>query len=141
MKGATAPLLVQAVREMQQHYSRYQFGRHLARFKTILQRSTMVSEEDKQHIEEELRMEYDSLIDENPEFQQRFARKRAEGELQGLQEMVLEAVKDEYPPLVELAQEKVERIHKPDSLRQLVKLIYKAPDENTARWLLNNFAA
>jgi flagellar biosynthesis/type III secretory pathway protein FliH len=141
MKGATAPLLLQAVREMQQYYSRYQFGRHLARFKTILQRSTMVSEEDKQHIEEELHMEYDSLIDENPEFQQRFARKQAEGKLQGLQEMVLEAVKDEYPPLVELAQEKVVRIRKPESLRQLVKLIYKAPDENTARWLLNNFAA
>src|SRR5947209_3938384 len=145
MKGATAPLLLQAVREMQQYYSRYQFGRHLARFKTILQRSTMISEEDKQHIEEELRMEYDSLIDENPEFQQRFARKRAEGEVQGelrgLQKMVLEAVQEEYPPLIELAQEKVVRIRKPDSLRQLVKLIYKAPDENTARWLLNNFAA
>lgn len=145
MKGATAPLLVQAVREMQQHYSRYHFGRHLARFQRILQRSTMVSEEDKQKVEEELHMEYDSLIDENPEIQKRVAKGKAEGEirgeLRGLQEMVLEAVKDEYPPLVELAQEKVVRIRKPDSLRQLVKLIYKAPDENTARWLLNNFAA
>ncbi len=141
MKGATAPLLVQAVREMQQHYSRYQFGRHLARFKTILQRSTMVSEEDKQHIEEELRMEYDSLIDENPEVKQRVAKGKAEGELQGLQKMVIEAIEGEYPPLVELAQEKVVHIRKPASLRQLVKLIYKAPDENIARWLLNNFAA
>jgi hypothetical protein len=55
--------------------------------------------------------------------------------------MVLEAVEDEYPLLVELAQQKVGLIRKPDALRQLVKLIYKAPDENTARWLLNNFAA
>ena len=101
--------------------------------------------EDKQKVEEELRMEYDSLIDENPEIQKRVAKGKAEGEirgeLRGLQKMVLEAVKDEYPPLVELAQEKVVAIRKPDSLRQLVKLIYKAPDENTARWLLNNFAA
>ena len=141
MKGAIAPLLMQAVREMQQHYTRYQFGRHLARFQRILQRSTMVSEEDRQKVEEELRMEYDSLIDENPEIKQRVAKGKVEGELRGLQEMVLEAVKDEYPPLVELAQEKVVRIRKPDSLRQLVKLIYKAPDENTARWLLTNFAA
>lgn len=71
MKGATAPVLLWAVREMRQHYSRYQFGRHLARFQGILQHSTMISEEDKQHIEEELRMEYDSLIDENPEVKQR----------------------------------------------------------------------
>src|SRR5436853_6041123 len=125
--------------------SRYQFGRHLARFQRILQRSTMVSEEDKQKVEEELRMEYDSLIDENPEIQKRVAKGKAEGKtegkLQGLQEMVLEAVKDEYPPLIELAQEKVVHIRQPDSLRRLVKLIYKAPDENTARWLLTNFAA
>jgi flagellar biosynthesis/type III secretory pathway protein FliH len=105
----------------------------------------MVSEEDKQKVEEELRMEYDSLIDENPEIQKRVAKGKAEGKtegkLQGLQEMVLEAVKDEYPPLIELAQEKVVHIRQPDSLRRLVKLIYKAPDENTARWLLTNFAA
>jgi hypothetical protein len=145
MKNATASLLMQAVHEMEQRYTRYQFGRHLARFKTILQRSTTVSEEDKQQVEEELRMEYDSLIDENPEFQERFAQKRVEGELQGelrgLQKMVLEAVEDEYPPLIELAQQKVILIQKPDALRQLVKLIYRSPDENTARWLLNNFAA
>jgi hypothetical protein len=145
MKNATASLLMQAVHEMERRYTRYQFGRHLARFKTILQRSTTVSEEDKQQVEEELRMEYDSLIDENPEFQERFAQKRVEGELQGelrgLQKMVLEAVEDEYPPLIELAQQKVILIQKPDALRQLVKLIYRSPDENTARWLLNNFAA
>jgi flagellar biosynthesis/type III secretory pathway protein FliH len=100
-----------------------------------------VSEEDKQKVEEELRMEYDSLIDESPDVQERVAKGRAEGELQGLQKMVLEAVKDEYPPLIELAQQKVVLIQKPDALRQLVKLIYRSPGENTARWLLNNFAA
>src|SRR5947207_13013113 len=114
MKAATAPLLVQAVREMRQHYSRYQFGHHVARFQRILQRSTMVSEEDKQKVEEELRMEYDSLIDENPEIKQRVAKGKTEGELQGLQKMVLEAVEGEYPPLVELAQAKVVHIRKAD---------------------------
>jgi hypothetical protein len=86
-------------------------------------------------------MGYDSLIDESPQIKGRFAKGQAEGELRGLQKMVLEAVEGEYPPLIKLAQEKVMHIRKPDSLRLLVKLIYKAPDENTARWLLTNYVA
>ena len=134
MKGATTPLLMQAVHEMEQKYSRYQFGRHLVRFMGILQRSTAVSEQDKQQVMEELHMQYDSLIDDNPDVQERVRK----GSIQTLQETVMNALKDEYPDLAELAQERIVRVQNSKSLRELIKLIYKAPDEETVRWLLES---
>ena len=102
----------------------------------------MVSAQDKQIVEDYmLNNKYDSLIDEDPEVQERVARGKAEGEIRGLQQMTLEAVKNRYPSLVELAEERVAVIRKPDSLRQLVILIFNAPDENVARWLLNTCRA
>lgn len=80
---------------------------------------------------------YDSLLDEDPEVKERIAR----GKVEALQEMAMEVVNDQYPTLAELAQERVLLIKQPEMLRQLVKQIYKAPDEATARWVLNTFAA
>jgi hypothetical protein len=104
-------------------------------------------------VQEELKMEYDSLIDENPDVQARVAQGEQRGELRGerrgerrgelraSQIMVLDAVHDTYPSLVELAEEKAPLIDSPEELRKLVRLIYKAPNEEAARWLLDNFAA
>jgi hypothetical protein len=86
-------------------------------------------------------MEYDSLIDEDPEMKERVVKSKVEGEVQGLQKMVLKAVEDQYPTLEELAKKRIEVIRKPESLMQLVQLIYKAPNEDTAHWLLDTFAA
>lgn len=141
MKNANASLLLQAIHEMEQRYSRIDFAKHLTRFMYILRRSTTVSEKDKQRVEEELKMEYDSMIDDNPIVQERLAKSRAEGELQGLQLVMLDAVQDEFPSLVELAEEKASQIDKPEELRKLIRLIYKAPSEESLRWLLTNYAA
>ena len=84
-----------------------------------------------------MELKYDSLLDEDPEIQERETR----GEIRGLQRMAIEAVKNRYPSLVELAEERVALITQPDALRQLVILIFNTPDENTARWLLNTFVA
>ncbi|HEV7234883.1 MAG TPA: hypothetical protein VGN15_01800 [Ktedonobacteraceae bacterium] len=81
-------------------------------------------------------MQYDSLIDDNPDVQKRISKGEQRGKVQGLQEMALIAVKGDYPDLAELAQERIERIQKLESLRELIRLIYKAPDEKTVRWLL-----
>jgi len=102
----------------------------------------MVSAQDKQIVEDYmLNNKYDSLIDEDPEIQERVARGKMEGAVDELQQMVVEAVKDQYPALLELAQERVVSIRKLDLLRQLVKLIYKAPDETNARLALDMFSA
>src|SRR5712691_10382024 len=106
----------------------------------------LVSAQDKQPVEDYMDTpKYDSLIDEDPEIQQRVAAAEArgkaegkiEGEIRGLQWLIMEGVKDRFPALLELAQERVPLIRKPDLLYLLAKLIYKAPDETTARLALD----
>jgi len=137
MKNAVASLLIQALEEIKQHYTQPEFVRHASRFKTILKRSNTVSMQDKRIVEDYMDYHYDSLLDEDPEVKERVAR----GKVEALQEMAMEVVNDQYPTLAELAQERVLLIKQPEMLRQLVKQIYKAPDEATARWVLNTFAA
>ena len=139
MKGAKAPLLIQAIREMKERYTQSQLTRHLARFRIILRRSGMLSEEDKQRVEGYMQV-YDSLIDQDPYFQQKLQQKAEEVEIQTSQQMVLDAVEDRYLSLLGLAREKIVLIRRPDVLRLLVKQIYKAPDEKTARWLLETLS-
>ena len=140
MKGASVGLLKEAIDGMKQRYTQEQLARHLARFRTILDRSTMLSEADKQLVEDYMEV-YDSLLDNDPYIQQRIANKATEREIGTLQQVVLEAVEEQYPALVDQAREKVVQVKKPDILRLLVKQIYKAPDEQTARWLLETLAA
>jgi hypothetical protein len=84
---------------------------------------------------------YDSLLDSDPYFQQKLARLATEREIEALQQVALEAVEEQFPALIEQARERVVQVKQPDLLRLLVKQIYKAPDEKTARWLLETLAA
>lgn len=85
-------------------------------------------------------MQYDSLIDDNPDVQRRVSRGVQKGEQRGrmqeLQEMALLMVKEGYPNLTEFAEERIAHVQKLESLRELIKFIYKAPNEETVRWLL-----
>ena len=77
---------------------------------------------------------YDSLVDE--EAQEWIAR----GKIEMAQKMIIDFVEARFPALTDLAQERVTLIRNTDALSQLVKLVATAPDEATARWLLNTFA-
>lgn len=136
MKGANAPMLLQAVEEMEQEYKGLHLARHLVRFRTILRRSKTLSEQDKQIVEERLHM-YDSLLDEDPEIQELVAK----AELRGQQKAVIDIIEMRFPALTEEAQEKVARLNKADQLSQLMKQMVMAPDEAKARWALKTFAA
>ena len=57
-----------------------------------------------------------------------------------LQELAVEAVQDRFPLLAEYARKQVLFVKQPEELRRLVRQIYKAPDEATARWLLGTFS-
>ena len=63
------------------------------------------------------------------------------GETRGLQTALVTVVENRFPPLAKLAHEKVKRINKPDALTMLLKGITVAPDEATARLLLELLAA
>jgi hypothetical protein len=101
-----------------------------------LRRSKTLSEQDKQIVEERLH-KYDSLLDEDPEIQERVAK----AELRGQQKTVIDIIEMRFPALIEEAQEKVARLNKADQLSQLMKQMVLAPDEAKARWALKTFAA
>ena len=136
MKGANAPLLLQAIKDMEQRFARPQFIRHLRRFRRILRRSNMVSAQDKQTVEAHMDIHYDSLVDEDPEVQERVAR----GKIEMAQKMIVGLVEARFPALTELAQERITLIRDTDTLSRLAKQVATVPDEATARWLLNTFA-
>ncbi len=81
--------------------------------------------------------EYDSLLDEDPEVQERVIR----GEIQIAQELVTGVVEARFPTLAKLAKERVTSIRSTALLKQLVKQAATAPDEKTLHWLLDTYAA
>jgi CRISPR/Cas system-associated protein Cas5 (RAMP superfamily) len=114
MKNATVPLLKQALREMRQYYTDdKRFGDHLARFQTIMWRSKVMNEPEKREIQEELKMVYqiDRFIDGNPYIENRIEKAvaeraekiAAERVAQGMQRLILDAIKDRFPALADQA--------------------------------------
>ena len=144
MKGANAPLLLQAIEEMKHRYKETQLGPHLLRFRTILRRSKTISMQDKQEVEDHLH-QFDSLLDTDPYIQEQKALERSlgrneglyEGRVQELQQMLIEVVEERFPSLVGLARQRAKQTVRPEVLRQLVKQLFAAPDEATARKHLN----
>jgi hypothetical protein len=132
MKGITAPMLVQAIAEMEQAYTGDHLRRHLRRFRTILRRSGTLSAQDKQIVENRMRS-YDSLLESDPEFQQRMAEAK--------QESAIIVVEARFPNLVEFARRRIVRLNKIDELNTVTRLIASAPDEKAAQWVLDKIAA
>jgi len=102
----------------------------------IILRSTTLSARDKQIVEDRLSM-YDSLLDQDPEIQEHFAR----GVIQGQQKGIIAVIEVLFPSLVELAQQQVAHLNKSYELSRLMKQIALAPDEATVRWLLSTLTA
>ena len=84
---------------------------------------------------------YDSLLDSDPYIQQWVAKQATEHEIKALQRVVLDAVAGQFPALIGQARESIVQVEEPDALRLLVKQIYKAADEQMARWILETLAA
>ena len=64
-----------------------------------------------------------------------------EGVAIGLQKAFVTVVQGRFPPLAELAQQRVLQVTQPAELDLLLKQIATIPDEKTARWLLDTIAA
>jgi hypothetical protein len=79
---------------------------------------------------------YDSLLDEDPDIQERVAR----GKIQGQQNAVIELVEIRFPALIERAKQQIVGLNRPEDLSRLMRLIATAPDEAVARWILDTFA-
>ncbi len=156
MKGARANLLKQALREMNQHYTRQQLGHRLIRFQLIMRRARTMSEQEKQEVEEELRMQYsyDYFIDENPLVQERIeqaearaiargeaigeARGEARGRIEEKQNAILSLLSLRFPSLEDQAQSIIRNIQDLQHLDELFKQMLLAGDEHEVRLLLKS---
>ena len=133
-------LSLQAIEEMKQRYIVPELGHHLVRFRTILRRSKTVSTQDKQAVEDRLDY-YDSLLDQDPYLQQHKALERILGRTEGIQafqDTIIEIVKNRFPTLIELAQQRVVQVKQLDDLKHLVVQLSIAADQTAARRLLTS---
>ena len=80
---------------------------------------------------------HDSLLEQDPFVHEQ----RDFGKIEGQQKAILIVVETRFPALVEMAQERIVRLNKPDELNLLIKQIILALDEDKARWLLSTLAA
>lgn len=83
---------------------------------------------------------FNKLLDEDPYVQQKEAEGEAKGEVKGLQRAVVKIVSRRFPALTELAQHRIAQFNTPDRLDFLVEKMLTAPDESSARWLLDSLA-
>lgn len=86
---------------------------------------------------------YDSLLDQDPYFQEQKALERAFGitlgrseAIQAFQNTVVEIVKNRFPTLLDLAQQKVVQIQEINALQRLVVQLSTARNQTTARRIL-----
>ncbi len=150
MEGASAPLLHKAIDEMVEYYqgNDTKLAQEFRWMGIVIRRVKTMPREDKREIQERLNM-WDDLMEKDPKMRkirkESEAKGRAkgitEGEVKALRKAVAVTVKLRFPHLVELAQQRVARISKPDKLNLLLDQIAIAPDEDAARSLLDLVAA
>jgi hypothetical protein len=138
MKGATYALLAQGLQAMKAFYAsdESRLCMHWLWFGTLLDRTTTVSQQDKERTRMKMN-ESESLLDSNP-----FVRDRvAKGEAKGLQEALIITVESRFPALLELAQEQAKRTRQPEVLKVVLRGINSASNEEVARAFLDSLAA
>ena len=84
---------------------------------------------------------YDSLLEMDPYLQQQKALERALGlnaGIQAFQNAIIEIVKNRFPALTELAQQRVVQIQELEDLQQLVIQLSTVRNQTMARRILKN---
>ena len=84
---------------------------------------------------------FEQLWEEDPRVRDIISRSEARGELKGRVEMVSSLIKKRFPDIVEEAQQKVQRIQKPEKLGTLAEWTMSAPDEKAFLWALDALIA
>ena len=158
MEDANYEVLAQALEEMKEYYEGRpkELSTHLLWFDTLLWRTDTVSSEDQWRTKKKME-QLEDFLEQSPYVQKKKQDSReewieegceigredglVEGVAIGLQKAFVAMVEGRFPPLAELAQERVVQVTKPDQLDLLLMEIVPIPDETTARWLLNTIAA
>ena len=143
-----------AIAEMVEYYqgSDVKLAREIRWLGVMLRRAEILPLAEKQEIEERLNM-FDDLMERDPKMRKIRAESEARGEArglakgetrgkaEGLQEAVVTVVEGRFPPLADLARQKVRRINGPDALSLMLKSLAAAHNEAAARTLLELLVA
>ncbi len=115
------------------------FRRHLPRLYSILERTTILSDQEKKQVKEAMDMEYghDWFIETLPEVIDLVAQGEQKGRLEEAQKTVVEVIEARFPVLQSLAEEHVHNHPDIGHLRQLRTKILKAADEAEAKYWLS----
>ncbi|HLJ33578.1 MAG TPA: hypothetical protein VKU38_08005 [Ktedonobacteraceae bacterium] len=166
MEGANASLLHKAIDEMVKYYqgNDTKLAEELRWMGIALRKVKTLPRTEKREIQERLNM-WDDLMERDPKMRkirkeseakglargktqglaegkaQGLAEGKAQGLAEGLQKAVITAITLRFPPLTELAQQKVTRVQKPETLNLLLDKVTTVPDEDTVRLLLDIIAA
>jgi flagellar biosynthesis/type III secretory pathway protein FliH len=153
MQGADHAIMKRAMDEMADIYrdDEATLAEQFVWMEILLERTTTISQQEKQKIQEQLKM-YNSLWEDHPKVKQIRAESRAkgraegeakglaegeaEGEIRALQSAVVTIVKARFPALAELAQQKVAQVNNAEVLRFLLAQISPEFDEAVVRALL-----
>ena len=96
---------------------------------------------------------FEQLWEEDPRVQEIMSRSEAKGEargeakgeargmLKGKTEIVATLIATRFPTLAEEAQQKLQRVQRPETLDNIAKLTMTVPDEEMLRLLLDSIAA
>jgi len=132
----------EAIDEMVQYYQGKpaKLAEELRWMGIVLRRVKTLPRTEKREIEERLNM-WDDLMERDPKMKKIRKESEAKGKAQGIAEGVITVVCLRFPPLTELAQQKVSRVRHPDTLNLLLKQVTSVPDEEAVRLLLDGIAA
>ncbi len=147
MESPTVDLITQALQEMNEFDTQPQFIRHLTWFQTMLRRTTTISQEDKQKIEEVLQMEYQgyTLLKEDPVIHSLIAegelkgelKGKIEGEIKGLREAILDIADDLFSlPVVVHVQQAIAASQDTEQLRKFLRQLVRLSDEQEVSALI-----
>lgn len=143
MKGVTAEMMFQAIKEMAQVYNRDDLSRRLGWLDTLMQRADMLPSIEKQTVKEYLEMfnqqsELDDLLEESTFLRKFSDRAVGKATIQEMQRAVMDVLQARFPALTDFAQEKVFQISQTEVLHFLVSRVAIAPNEDAIRLLLSN---
>lgn len=146
MQGADEDLLMHAIEELGQVYrdNAAKLAYQLVWMGILLGRSSTVPLEVKGTVQRRINM-FEQLWEEDPRIRDIISRSEARGEIkgrvEGRVEMVSSLIKKRFPGIAEEAQQKVQRIQKPEKLDALAEWTMSAPDEKAFLWALDTLLA
>ena len=148
MKNPKPDLLKQALQELADHDERPELIHHLSWFETMMSRTTTMSKEDKQTVQEYVDMQYQlhPLLAENPTIQsviaEETAKRVAKEVVVTLQEAILDLVNDRFPTLaVNQVQQTIAPSQNTEQLKKLHHQLARVSDEQEVYALLTQFLA